>query len=225
MNITRRNAMILTAAASTSSFLGVSNAAAGHDAASGGAAGAPVEFTIQSLMSPKGWSDRAILGSEDATVTVIEYTSPTCPFCAAFHNDTYPQFKTDFVDSGKAKFIVRPFARNVLDAVVFMLSDVAGEDMYHNVLNTYFSSQHIWSRSETPRDAMLAVALELGFTEESFENALTNQELFAALELTRDQALEEFGLTGTPTFYINGKMLSGNKTLQEMAAEINPLLG
>ncbi len=220
MNITRRNAMIFTAAASASSFWGVAAAAPGH-----GTSAEPVEFTIQSLMSPKGWLDRAVLGSEDAKVTVIEYTSPTCPFCAAFHNDTYPQFKTDFVDSGKAKFIVRPFSRNVLDAVVFMLSDVAGEDMYHNVLNTYFASQHIWSRSETPRDAMLEVALELGFTEESFENALTNQELFAALELTRTQALEEFGLTGTPTFYINGKMLSGNKTLQEMAAEINPLLG
>ncbi len=220
MNINRRKALIFTAAASASSALGVGVAYAGHDAETG-----PEIFDTHALMSPRGWSDRAILGSKDAKVMVIEYTSPTCPFCAAFHNETYPRFKSEFVDSGKVQFIVRPFTRNILDAVVFMLADAAGEDMYHNVIETYFSSQHIWSRSENPRDALLSVAMDLGFTEESFENALTNQELFAALEQVRDQALEEFKLTGTPTFYINGKMLSGNRTFQEMAAEINPLLG
>jgi len=226
MKLTRRSAIVLSAAASVANFGWATSALAGHPPGAAQPANGDGDFhDIAALMNPKGWTDRAILGSADAPATLIEYTSPTCPFCAAFHNDTYPALKTEFIETGKVQFIVRPFVRNVLDAVVFMLADAVGEDMYHNVLNTYFGSQHIWSRSETPRDALLVVALELGFTEESFENALTNRKLFAGLEEARDQALNEFNLTGTPTFYINGKRLSGNKTLQQLADEINPLQG
>ncbi len=217
MNITRRRAMFFTAAATAGGFSGISSAFADEGKV----------YDVDALMKPRGWVDRAILGSGQTGtgVTVIEYTSPTCPFCAAFHNETYPRFKADYIENDKLTFILRPFTRNVLDAVVFMLADAAGEDMYHNVIEAYFRSQEIWSRSQTPRRDLLAVAMELGFTEESFENALTNQEVFVALEQVRDQALDEFGLTGTPTFYINGKMLSGHQTIEEMAARVDPLLG
>jgi hypothetical protein len=53
---------------------------------------------------------------------------------------------------------------------------------------------------------------------------LTNQDLFTGMEAMREQALNEFGLQGTPTFYVNGKTLSGDKTLEQMAAEIDPLV-
>lgn len=227
MNINRRNALILTAAASATSFGFISSplAAPGHSGAEPVPSSNGKVFDLTSLMNPKGWTDRAILGSAEAPATLIEYTSPTCPFCAAFHNDTYPALKSEFIETGKTRFIVRPFIRNVLDAVVFMLADAAGDEMYHDVIASYFSTQHIWAQSDTPRDALLEVALNLGFTEESFENTLTNQTLFAGLEQVRNQALDEFELTGTPTFYINGKMLSGNKTLEEFATEINSLQG
>jgi hypothetical protein len=68
------------------------------------------------------------------------------------------------------------------------------------------------------------VAQQLGFTEESFSAALTNQDVFTAIEAQREQALDEFGLTGTPTFYVNGKTLSGGKTFEQLAAEIDPLV-
>ena len=44
------------------------------------------------------------------------------------------------------------------------------------------------------------------------------------MEAMREQALDEFGLQGTPTFYVNGKTLSGDKTLEQLAAEIDPLV-
>ncbi|MCF6302814.1 MAG: DsbA family protein [Devosiaceae bacterium] len=228
MTITRRNALIMTSAASLASFSGVFPALAYHPSVPGGSSAPQGQvsegvYDVHSLMNPKGWTDRAILGSLDAPATLIEYTSPTCPFCASFHNDTYPQLKTEFVDTGKLRLVVRPFIRNVLDAVVFMLADVVGDETYHNLLNSYFRTQPTWSRSDTPRDAIFAVAQEFGFTLESFESALTNQELFAGMEETRNQARDEFNLTGTPTFYINGKMLSGNRNLEQLAAEIEPL--
>jgi hypothetical protein len=96
--------------------------------------------------------------------------------------------------------------------------------MYNTVLSSFFATQDVWMMSDRPRDALLAQALQLGFTEEMFDKALTNQELSAGIDTMRNQAINDFGLTGTPTFYINGKQLTGERTLADLAAEIDPLL-
>jgi protein-disulfide isomerase len=164
------------------------------------------------------------LGSETAPVTVIEYASPTCPHCAAFHNNVYPAFKAEYIDTGKVRFLLRPFVRNVLDAVVFMLAEAAGPEQYHNIVATYFRTLAQWGQASDPRAALLEIAKQLGFTDASFDAALTNQQLFAGMEAMREQALSEFNLEGTPTFYVNGKQLTGDKTLEQLAAEIDPLV-
>lgn len=212
MTINRRDTIILAAAASFATLAGLGSVQA-------------QEGTTQDVgaLANVALPDR-VLGDENAEVTVIEYASPTCPHCASFHNDVYPQFKAEYIDTGKVKYVLRPFTRNVLDAVVFMLAEAAGEERYHEVVNTYFKTFDQWARSERPRDAILEIAKQLGFTDESFEAALTNQDLFTAMETMREQALNEFNLEGTPTFYINGKQLTGGKTLEDLKAEIDPLL-
>ncbi len=215
MTVNRRNAMILTAGASFASLTGFSPSFAAEGDT----------YDIAKIMAPKGMADRPI-GGTDAKVTMIEYASPTCSHCAAFAVNVYPTLKQDYIDTGKITFIMRPFVRNVLDAVVFMLAATAEDnETYASILHTFFETQAQWALSDKPRDAILAIALQLGFTEESFEAALTNQELFAGMETLRTQALEEFDLTGTPTFYINGKQISGDKSLEDLAAEIDPQLG
>ena len=214
MNFTRRDTLILAAAASALSLCGVATASA--------AEGDVVD--VAKLMAPAGDVADHVQGSETAPVTVIEYASPTCPHCAAFSNDVLPAFIEAYVNTGKVKLITRPFVRNVLDAAVFMLAEASGPTNYHNVLSTYFKTQNTWATSQTPRDAILEIAKQLGFTQETFDAALTNQALFTGMEALREQALSEFGLSGTPTFYVNGKTLTGDKTLEQLAAEIDPLV-
>ena len=214
MKFTRRDTLILGAAASALSLCGVATASA--------AEGDMID--VAKLMAPAGGVVDHVQGSETAPVTVIEYASPTCPHCATFSNQVMPAFVEQYVDTGKVKLIVRPFVRNVLDAAVFMLAEAAGPTNYHNVLSTYFKTQANWAASQTPRDAILEIAKQLGFTQETFDAALTNQELFTGMEALREQALDEFGLSGTPTFYVNGKTLTGDKTLEQLAAEIDPLI-
>lgn len=213
MTLTRRDTLAFGAAATALAFVGVPAAFAQ----------AVNQVDMAKLMAPDGLADH-VLGPQDAKVTVIEYASPTCPHCATFHNTVYPEFKAQYIDTGKVKFIVRPFVRNVLDAVVFMLAEAAGPEKYHTVVDTYFRTQEQWSTAENPREAILAIAKQLGFTEESFNTALENQALFTGMESVRKQALDQFGLTGTPTFYVNGKQLTGESTLEGLAAEIDPLL-
>lgn len=214
MKLTRRTALALSAAAGTSSLVGFSPAFAAEGDV----------YDIEKLMAPAGdWTDKW-LGDENAPVTMIEYASSTCGHCAAFHAQTYPQFKADYIDTGKVRFTMRPFLLNILDAVVFMLAVQAEGDKYYDVLDVYLENQTTWSRSETPRDAIFEIAKQLGYTEENFEAALTNQSLFEGMELVRQQASEEFELTGTPSFYVNGKMLTGSKSITVLAEAIDPLL-
>jgi protein-disulfide isomerase len=212
VKFTRRDTLILAASATVASTLGL------------GAAQAQEGTTKDvNALANVAIPDK-VLGSADAKVTVIEYASPTCPHCAAFANDVYPAFKTEYIDSGKVKFILRPFIRNLQDAVIFLLAEAAGEAKYHQVIETYFKTQATWGMAEKPRAALLEVAKQLGFTEETFDAALANQELFDAMKKMQEQATNEFKLEGTPTFYINGKQLTGDKSLEELKAEIDPLL-
>jgi hypothetical protein len=163
------------------------------------------------------------------------------------------------------KLTIRPFARNPLDAAIFLLAapaamwvdgggapaptdpsapsaessaeppapadpsnpsglSQAAIETYDNVLSTFFKTQQEWGTSNDPLTALKAVATQLGFSEAAFNEALTNQELFNGIDAMRNQALNDFGLEGTPTFYINGKQLTGEKTLEQLATEIDPLL-
>lgn len=214
MKFTRRDTLILAAAASALSLCGVATANA--------AEGDTVD--VAKLMAPAGNYVDHVLGSDTAPVTVIEYASPTCPHCAAFSNDVLPAFIAAYVDTGKVKFITRPFVRNVLDAAVFMLAEAAGPTNYHNVVSTFFKTQTTWASSQTPRDAILEIAKQLGFTQETFDAALTNQDLFKGMEAVREQALNDFKLAGTPTFYVNGKTISGEQSVETLGAIIDPLL-
>ena len=246
MKLTRRDILAAGIAASAASIAGMPAIAFAKE-------GDMIE--LLKLMAPAGIPDK-VIGNADAKVTLIEYASPTCPHCAAWANDVLGPFRAKYVETGKVKLIIRPFARNTLDAAIFMLAEHAaraidaqtgaadpsapsGEpdpatpvtfsaaaiETYENVLATFFRTQAEWGIASDPLPAIKKVTTQLGFSDEAFEAALKDQELFAAIEAMRDQALDEFGLEGTPSFYLNGKQLTGDKTLDELSAEIDPLLG
>jgi protein-disulfide isomerase len=251
VKLTRRDTLTLAAAATVASAAGFPSLAFAKD----GDVIDPLK-----LMNPKGIPDK-VDGDPAAKVTFIEYASPTCPHCALFANTVLDAFKEKYVKTGKVKFILRPFARNTMDAAIFMLAEAAAKSVdaqskpapaadassaasaapaadpnnpsgysaaaiaaYENVISTFFKTQNTWGVSDKPLDAVKAVAFQLGFTEDTFNEALKNQDFFNAVETMRDQAINDFGLEGTPTFYINGKTLSGEKTMDQLDAEITPLL-
>ena len=254
MKLTRRDTLSLAAAATVAGAAGFPSFAMAKD----GDVIDPLK-----LMNPKGIPDK-VDGDPAAKVTFIEYASPTCPHCALFSNTVLEPFKEKYVKTGKVKFILRPFARNTMDAAIFMLAEAAAKSVdaqstpapaadassassaassapaanpnnpsgysaaaiaaYENVISTFFKTQNTWGASDKPLDAVKAVAFQLGFNEDTFNAALKNQDFFNAVETMRDQAINDFGLEGTPTFYVNGKTLSGEKTMDQLDAEITPLL-
>ena len=87
-----------------------------------------------------------------------------------------------------------------------------------------FKQQSNWARAEDPRPALLQIAKLAGFTQESFEACLKNQELLTKVNETRKTAAEVYGVSGTPSFFINGEKYSGPVSVDGLSGAIDALL-
>ena len=201
-------------------------------AVAAGAVGLGLGFTAQpalaveqaKLMADTGLPELAI-GPADAKVTVVEYASMTCPHCARFHNDIYPQVKEKYVDTGKVRFIFREFPLDNLAAAASMLARCSGEGKTLPMISVLFSKIEDWAFvRDKPVPALFELAKQAGFTKESFETCLKDQSLLDKILAQRKKASEEFGVTSTPTFFINGEKLEGGPTLEAFSKAIDPLL-
>lgn len=178
---------------------------------------------LDELLAPTGLGDRP-LGAEDAPVTVVEYASMSCPHCASFHNNTWKPFKEKYVDTGKVRFIFREFPLNTPAYAVAMVARCAPADKYHEVIGKFFEEQDEWLKDGDMYQALLDRAMPFGFTKETFDACLSNQALVDGLNEIRSKAGEQFGVSATPTFFINGVRESGALTLEELENRIEPLL-
>jgi protein-disulfide isomerase len=163
------------------------------------------------------------LGPADAPVTLIEYASMTCSHCANFAVKVYPTLKSKYIDTGKVRYILREFPLDPLAAAGFMLARCAG-DKYYDVIEALFETQQKWAFVREPLPQLLAVAKQLGFTEQSFDECLANQKVLDGIDWVRQRGAEKFGVNSTPTFFVNGNIHRGEMTLEEAEKVIQPYL-
>jgi protein-disulfide isomerase len=167
----------------------------------------------EELMQPGPLGEQA-LGSADAPVTMIEYASMTCSHCANFDVKVFPTLKSKYIEPGKLRYIMREFPLDPLAAAGFMLARCAG-DKYFDVIDALFQTQQKWAFTREPLPQLLAVAKQLGFTQQSFDECLSNQKVLDGIDAVRQRATEKFGVNSTPTFFINGNIHRGEMTLEE----------
>ena len=184
----------------------------------------PSEVPVAELMKPVGLPDLA-LGPDDAKVTVVEYASMTCGHCAHFTTDVWPEFKKKYVDTGKVRYVFREFPLDNLAAAASMLARCTGKDKAFPLIEVLFEKQKEWAFGEgNPVPRLFEIAKQAGFTQESFDKCLTDQKLLDDITAGRTRAADVFGVSATPTFFINGKKLDGAPTMEKLDAAIEPLL-
>ena len=179
------------------------------------------DVSMAELMTPGPLGDNA-LGSANAPVTIVEYASMTCPHCAHFHDTTYPDLKKKYIDTGKVRFIFREFPLDPLAAAGSMLARCAGKDKYFPMIETLFAQQKEWV-VQKPLEPMLGIARQAGFTKESFDACLANQDMLNGIEETRTRAMK-LGVNSTPTFFINGKIVRGGLSPEELDKQVAPYI-
>jgi protein-disulfide isomerase len=174
------------------------------------------------LLKPGALPDKQ-LGKDDAKVTIVEYASMTCPHCAHFAATTFPDLKKKYIDTGKARYILREFPFDPSAEAGFMLARCA-KDNYFPMVDVLFRQQANWVGVQNTKDALLQISKLAGFTQESFEACLTDQKLLDDVRSVQKRGANEFKVDSTPTFFINGKTYKGAMSIEEMSAIIDPLL-
>jgi protein-disulfide isomerase len=183
--------------------------------------GGSADVPIAELMTPPPLGDES-LGSAKAPVIIIEYASMTCPHCAHFHETTFPTLKKKFIDTGKVRFIFREFPLDQLAAAAAMLARCAGKDKYFPLIETLFAQQKEWV-VQKPLEPMFTIAKQAGFTRQSFDECLANQQMLTGLQEGQNRA-QQLGVNSTPTFFINGKIVRGGMTPEELDKQLAPYL-
>lgn len=166
------------------------------------------------------------IGSKDATVTVIEYASMTCPHCAAFTKDVFPKIKTDYVDTGKVRFIFREFP---LDKIALAASAtarcIAKDDApkYFALIDILFKQQN--DLVADPLVTINRIGKQAGFSEQAIKACVdddpsTKQKIIDDLKY----ANETLKVNSTPFFFVNGTPLKGETSFESFEKLIKPLL-
>jgi protein-disulfide isomerase len=180
----------------------------------------------EELMRPGPLPD-LVLGKADAPVTIIEYASMTCPHCANFHKTIYPALKTEYIDTGKAKFIFREFPLDDLAVAASMLARCAGKDNNSGralaMIDVLFASQDKWAVRQ-PLPVLQQISKQAGITEKAFDECLKDQKLYNDILAMRERGSKDYKVESTPTIFINGKAVKGGGSLEELKKIIDPLL-
>ena len=177
------------------------------------------------LATPSPLGDM-MLGQANAAVTIIEYASMTCPHCAHFHEAVYPKLKSEYIDTGKVRFIFREFPLDIKAAAGSMLARCVGKDdpnKYFAVVDILFKTQENWATNDTV-NALKRVGRQAGFSDKSTETCLSDDAIKDAIQKTQEHAYEKLKVNSTPTFFVNGTVLKGGAEIEEFRKVIDPLL-
>jgi protein-disulfide isomerase len=177
------------------------------------------------VAKPVSLPDMAV-GPADAAVTIVEYASMTCPHCAAFTEQVFPKIKSEFIDTGKIRFVFREFPLDIKAAAGSMLARcIAKTDSgkYFAVVDLLFKQQNEWAGPKTT-EVLKRIGKQAGLTEQNVEDCLKDQALLDKIAADQKYANEVLKVNSTPTFFINGEMLKGETSFEEFAKKINPLL-
>jgi protein-disulfide isomerase len=164
-------------------------------------------------------------GETGAKVTIVEFSEYQCPFCKRYIEAAYAQIWEEY--EGKIRYVFRdyplPFHQHAQKAseAARCAADQDGFWEYHDLL---FENQSVWSSKTEIDQDLVAFATELSLNKSQFESCLTSGE--HAQTVKDDLALgQELGVSGTPTFFINGRMLVGAQPFEAFKEIIDEELG
>jgi protein-disulfide isomerase len=156
-----------------------------------------------------------VLGSPEATVTVVELGDFGCGACALFHRTTWPAIEREFVRTGRVQWRHVPFLLGLRhgDDGTKAAECAADQGQYWEMHDLLFTRHKEWTRPRNPKDFLHAYASELGLETEAFETCYKEDH---GKDRTRraTRAADELDVSGTPTFFINGSRALGALTIE-----------
>ena len=166
------------------------------------------------------------LGPADAKVQITEYASFTCPHCATFHANVWPQLKSEYVDTGKVRFTYREVYFDRYGLWAAMVARCGGEMRYFGIVDMLFDQQQEWAASDDPNVVignLRTIAKTAGLDDAALDICLKDGAKAEAMVAHFEANMAADEVEGTPTFIINGEKHS-NMSFEDMKAIIDAKL-
>ena len=168
----------------------------------------------QAIDTTKALADR-VLGDPKAPVTILDYSSMTCPHCARFHTETLPKIKEKYIDTGKAKLVFRDFPFDQWALRAAMLARCAPQERYYPLLDVLFKSQGQWASAKDPAASLTQIGKLAGLSEETIKACWADQKLADGVLNSRLEGQNKDKVESTPTFILS----SGSGTTKVEGAQ------
>jgi len=191
---------------------------AAHTLAGGSSGGTSLAAAVGQAQTPPATTgvkiaDRTgepVLGDPNAPVTIYEFADFQCPFCQSFFQNTLPDLMTKYINTGKAKLIYRyfPLSFHVNAEIAAEAGECANEQgkfqAYHDALYTNGQADGTGLDSAS----LKKYAAQIGLNTVTFDQCLDSNATKSIVD--KDEAIgSAAGVSGTPTFYINGTQVVG----------------
>lgn len=161
-----------------------------------------------------------VIGNPDAEITIVEYSDFKCPECGKHHQDVGKQIRNDYIDTGKAKIVFRPFPVYSQDGAKALLGSYCAQDQgkfveYHDALFSHMWDNYFkdgdYQKAIDPvltDDVLESINSGVGIEQSTFDNCIndvnTNNAYLKDINLAAPDDIQ-----GTPTFVIGGQKIVG----------------
>lgn len=166
------------------------------------------------------------MGNADASVTVIEYASFTCPHCRAFHEGPLQELKADYIETGKINFVYREVYFDRYGLWAGMVARCGGPLRYFGIADLIYDQQSDWTKGEPAQIAanLRRIGKTAGLSDEQLDVCMQDSAKAEALVATYEKNAKADDVTSTPTFIINGEKFS-NMSYADFAETLDEKLG
>ena len=176
-----------------------------------------------------GVDDDPVLGSPDAKVLMIEFGDYQCPSCRMFWKDIEPRLRKDYIDTGKVKLVFRDFPLMQIHPEALMaamaVDCAADQNKYWEFHDKVFREQYNKGDDIIRFKAadLKKWARDVKLDPAKFDQCLDSEKYRAEVMKDRMEG-EAAGVQGTPTFFINGRVMGGAQQYPEYKKLIDDLL-
>jgi len=179
----------------------------------------------RSLVAKPGALPDMVLGSAKAPITIVEYSSMTCPHCAAFSENVFPMLQSKYIDTGKVRFVSRAFPLDIAAVSATMLARcIANGDgpRYFDATTMVFKRQG--ELAQGPLDTLKSIGDHFGMSGEAVEACEQDEALLAGIKTDQQFAFDQLKVDATPTFFFNGEKIKGSMSFEDLEKKIAALL-
>ncbi len=167
-----------------------------------------------------------VLGDPEAAVELIEYASFTCPHCANFHADQYPQLKADYIDTGRIRFVYREVYFDRPGLWASMVARCGGPERFFGITQMMYEKQREWATLQDANqmvEALMRIGRTAGVEQEALDACMQDAAMAQSLVTWYEDNRETHDINSTPSLVLDGTTYQ-NMPYGELAAMIDEKL-